>query len=138
MELFERKIKGGKMDTEIVVYLLEERLEEIKKNLAGFWQEFLKELKSLSEDLIPDKKDLEKWTENMIRLLKKYEYTCGLLEGFNTRIRFIIRGIPSALETYQPEEIPDISSGKISASKKYEEEIINRIKNIVKKAEELK
>lgn len=126
------------MDTEIVVYLLEERLEEIKKNLAGFWQEFLKELKSLSEDLIPDKKDLEKWTENMIRLLKKYEYTCGLLEGFNTRIRFIIRRIPSALETYQPEEIPDIPSGKISASKKYEEEIVNRIKNIVKKAEELK
>lgn len=138
MELFERKIKGGKVDTEIVVYLLEERLEEIKKNLADFWQEFLKELKSLSEDLIPDKKCLEKWTKNIAQLLEKYDYTKGLLAGFNTKIRFAVKGIPSALETCGEEEIPDIPSGKISASKKYEEEIVNRIKNIVKKAEELK
>lgn len=126
------------MNVEIITYLLEERLEEIKKNLAGFWQEFVKELKEHSENLIPDKKELEKWKENIVQLLKKYEYTCGLLEGFNTRVRFIVKGIPSALETYQPEEIPNIPSGEIRSQKEYEEEMIERIKNIIKKAEEIR
>lgn len=125
------------MEPEVILFLLEEKLKDIKNNLSDSWQGFVKGLKESSENITPDKKALDEWTKKIIELFKGYPYTRGLLEGFNRGI-FFERRIPSASMIIKDEETPDIPSGKIYASKEYEKEIVKRIKDIVKKAEELK
>lgn len=126
------------MDPEVIVTLLEEHLKDMKQRfVTPLWQTFVNELEKYSENVAPKRNDLENWADKTSNLLSKYDYTKGLLQGlvFCTSLRR--RGMLSAEEAVKDEETPETKSARISLGKTLEEDLVERIKEVAKRAKNL-
>jgi len=121
------------MFAELFVSLLEADLENIKTNLGdNEWKEFIKELQRYSENLRPQMSDLENWAENVRKTLNKYPYTKGLLSGILFSVK---RDIKSISDILKEEEQPEVKkSGRVLSNKSFEEDLLERIKELVRRA----
>lgn len=123
------------MEAITLVSLLEERLGEIKKNLGDSWNDFREGLKKSSQNLIPEKESLRKWTEEVISLFQRHSFTTGLILGVETKVP--TRGIPSEEMVGRKEETPGLPTGQVLSPKEFERNLVERIKEIIKRAETL-
>lgn len=112
------------MNAETLVLMLDEYLMDIRAHMTNLvWRDFVTALRSTSDSVMPKRADLEAWADRMLLLLKRFDYTKGLLEGFRFFSEIHQRGQPISMRCPGP---------MVS-----EEQLVNRIQALITRATDL-
>ena len=113
------------MNAETLVLMLDEYMMDIRAHMTNLvWRDFVTALRSTSQSVRPMRADLEAWADRMLGLLKRFDYTKGLLEGFRFFNELNQRGHPTSMRCPSP-------------SPASEQHLLDRIQALVTRATDL-
>lgn len=119
-----------RMNPRTLVVLLEEHLADIRSGLVDtLWCSFVDGLEVCSTSLAATRKALDDWTDRVVELMKKFDYTKGLLRGLAISAALGTRSLPVARQASGI----DPQSGSDSRPTS-EEELVVRIEGVVRRA----